>query len=214
MGPPAQECDSFLGQLTPRHPVDRAAPARPPPPLWTQAQWQSSSCEEAADTPGGCVSASGSDRTSHSLRHCVRRRLRGTPCCQPGGEVQPFYGCGGCGGGRGSRPSRSCAALGEGPWKQPGQCVANPLLETREMERDGATRHGGKPPAQSRLHLSLRASEALGLDVFRRWKASDCRRHERSHPLKSARTRAETRASLVPPTGEPGVPSRPPWPGP
>lgn len=169
------------------------------------------SCGYSAAAASARVAARGPRTAS---RHCVRRRLRRRACCQPRGEVWALYGCGSFGGGLGSRPSPFCAALGQSLWRQPGHCVANPPLETHGMERDGAKRHGGKPPAQSRPRLSLRASEALGPDVFRRWKASDCRRHERSHPLKSARTRAETRASPVPPTGEPGVPCRPPWPSP
>lgn len=128
----------------------------------------------------------------------LRRCLRSSPCCQPATAVQSCYTCGDYGGGQGSRPAHSCASLDKSPSREPSHCVASLPKETREMERDSVSRHRRKSTAQSRLHLSLRASRALGPDVFRPWKASDCRRLRRSHSLESARTRVETRASRIP----------------
>lgn len=141
-------------------------------------------------------------------------RLRGSPCCQPADAVASCCSCGVSGGGPGSRPVHFCLALGKSPARERGHCVVSPLKETCEMERESARRHRRKSQEQRCLHLSLRAAAALRPDVFRHWKASDWRRLERSHPLESARTRVETRASLILHTEDPGVPHCPPWPRP
>lgn len=141
----------------------------------------------------------------------LRLRLRGSSCCQPGVWVWSYSRCGASRGFRDSGPVSSCASLGESPSREAGYCVLKPHLETREMKKESARRHRGKPQAQTRLHLSLSASGDLGPNVCRRWKVSDSRRRERSHPLKRARARVETRASRILHTRDPGVPQCPPW---
>ena len=162
---------------------------------------------------GGCVTATRSERRSLAGPSVtrLRLRLRGSSCCQRGVWVWSYYRCGSSRGFQDSGPVSSCAALGESPSREAGYCVLRPHLETREMKKESARRHRGKPQAQTRLHLSLPASGDLGPDVCRRWKASDSRLRERSHPLKRARSRVETRASRILHTRDPGVPQCPPW---
>lgn len=142
-------------------------------------------------------------RPPPALRHSPETAPAWSSCCPLVAAVQSCCSCGAYGGGQGSRPVHFCTGLGKSPSRELGHCVASSRQETREMARESAGRHRSKSRALSRLHLFLRASRALGPDVCRHWKASDCRCLERSHPLESTRTRVETRASRIPPC--------PPW---
>lgn len=193
-----------------------APPAASLRPLPTHAQSRSSS-DEDAPSPQAATSVRGAGKRRGLAQPYVtlpRRRLRGSPCCQRADAVGPCYSCGVSGGGQGSRPVHSCLALGKSPSRDPGHCVLSPRKETCEMEKESVRRHRRKSQEQRCLHLSLCAAAAWGPDVFRHWKASDCRRLDRSHPLESARTRVETKASLILHTEDPGVPYCLPWPSP
>lgn len=133
----------------------------------------------------GCVTATRSERPG------PRRAVRHSPATAPARVVMLSTRCVGLvllplrrlQRFPGFRTCLFLRGLGRESFERGRLLCLKPHLETREMKKESARRHRGKPQTQTRPTPSLPPPVGdLGPDVYRRRKASDSRRRERSHP--------------------------------